>query len=174
MIKHVKMMHKQKLVGTSAFRRPHVFLVIAIFILLFVSLESANALEVKVSEEVKSPLSEGEPVSLTLTISDYDDKCNLSFETHLARDGINPFYVLPDLNKRVDEKSFEIPAPQQKEIQVQIIGRAPSANEVKVDKRADGLKIVKYNPGPYKYFEIKQVDAGGEVEGSPGARSIYR
>ena len=41
-------------------------------------------------------------MSLTLIVSDCDDKCNLSFKTDLSRDSLNPFYVFPDLNIRGD------------------------------------------------------------------------
>jgi hypothetical protein len=115
-------------------------------------------------------ISNGETTEITIKVTDYriGGGSNLTFETDLVQWGEKPLYDFFELNKELDSNKeinrydnlVKINLPDQDEITVKMAGKTPQAVE---SKTLDGVNIVDYYTGPYKYFEIKLLDPNGKV-----------
>jgi len=110
---------------------------------------------------------ENEQVEFTLAISDFPtgENYSIQLETDLVKVDGSAIYDFMDLaetyyNVDVYKKNIEFSPLNSNEINILIRGKTP---QIGIENSLDEIKIVKFNSGPYKYYEVRILDPYNNV-----------
>lgn len=135
------------------------FIVVIALIITTITLSSATTTELISPKEVQTQLKEGDEVTLTIKIEDYNKASNIVITTSLVALNNKPIYDFGTLNPSITENRYSqtitlnTSTLPQKEFQVIIAGKAP-IGEVETKVENTDLIIRKITSSNKKYYEV--------------------
>lgn len=142
-------------------------IVLFLFLISFYAIPGAYALDVVTDpNHLGRTLGEGETIEFTMNIYGYPhgDNYTMTLETSLERCGESPIYEFIGFNEEYIEgdrfsPNIKISSLPSTGIRVDVKGRTPS---VRTEHSCEDLKIVEFDSGPFKYYNIKISDPSGQ------------
>jgi len=123
------------------------------------TISSAATVELVSPSKLPTQLQEGEQISLTIKIGDYDDTKSITIDTSLISSDNKPIYDFGALNPSITENRYnqtitiDTSSLQQKEFQVSISGKAPVGETENKIKDTD-IVIRKFSDSNKNYYEV--------------------
>ncbi|MCD4846180.1 MAG: hypothetical protein K8R25_17015 [Methanosarcinales archaeon] len=104
---------------------------------------------------------EGEVINFTISVFDFPQGYNLSFDTELVSYDDNPIYNITTINKQVYGRNFEINTTGHDIITIHMVGKVPKITEV---KQYEEITLKKYSKTTgYTYYRIELFDKEGTI-----------
>lgn len=134
---------------------------VLLFFCLGVIFTEVSALQTEMKIIPPENPKEGEVINVTISVFDFPQGYNLSFDTDLVSYDDNPIYNITTINKQVYERNFEINTTGYDTITIHMVGKVPKITEV---KQYEEITLIKYSKTTgYTYYRIELFDKEGTI-----------